>query len=556
MSIIIHVIEEFMEKIFYPKLFSLLQEKISKKQIFNDIISGIIVGIVALPLSIAFAIASEVAPEKGIITAIIAGLLIAVFSGSRVQIGGPTVSFVMIVIGIIHKAGLPGIFYSTIIAGIFLVLFGLLKLGKLLKFIPHPLIIGFTSGISIVIFSTQVKDALGLVIPKLPGDFLHKWITYIKFLNTINYYALGITLLTILIIYFFKKKFPKVPGTFIAIILASFIVKFFELPVDTIETLYGKLNVSFSIKILPFDPNFLTAYLQTGFVIAILGGMESLLTATVSDGMIAGHHRSNTELIGQGIANIVTPLFGGIPATGALARTAVNIQNGGRTPISGIFHSITLLFLLLFFKNFIVFIPMSCLAGILIVVSISMSEYKSFISVLNGNNFDKLILLTTFFLTIFFDLSVAIEVGVVLSSILFMKRMSDVAEIQVDNFVDTDLLGVYPDLPQGLDIFEISGPFFFATARLYSDYICNKSKKSKVLIIRMKHVAFIDQTGMHALLDALKILKNKGIIVIISGANDNIRNKLVKNGIEKFMKLDNFSLSFSNSLELAKKYLI
>ena len=350
--------------IFKPKFFTLIKNGIPKEQIIKDIIAGIIVGIVALPLAIAFAVASGVSPEKGIITAIVAGFIISTFGGSRVQIGGPTGAFIIILYGIIEQYGIDGLLISTIMAGIFLVIFGVLKLGNLLKYFPHPLIVGFTSGIALVIFSTQIKDALGLNITKLPADFFEKWQTYFEHIHDINFYALGITITTIIITINFKKINPKIPGSFVALILLTIIVQIFNLPVTNIETFFGTISDHITFALPHFEFSDIATYIIPALVIALLGSVESLLSAVVADGMIGGSHRSNTELIAQGLANMATPFFGGIPATGAIARTATNIENGGRTPIAGIIHSLTLPLIMLFFMNYAKLIPMSVLAGI------------------------------------------------------------------------------------------------------------------------------------------------------------------------------------------------
>jgi len=544
-----------MNKIFNPKLFSLLKSGISKKQVSKEILSGVVVGIVALPLAIAFAVASGVSPEKGLITSIIAGFLISFLGGSRVQIGGPTGAFIVIVFGIVEKYGIDGLIISTILAGILLIIFGLLKLGTLLKYFPHPLVVGFTSGIALVIFSTQVKDALGLEINKVPSDFLEKWKLYYEQLHTINSYALSITIITILIIIFSKKITQKVPGSFVAIIIITLVVHFFNLPVSTIETFFGEIPNTFSFTLPQINFIDLPNYFAPALIIALLGSIESLLSAVVSDGMIGGKHRSNTELIAQGIANIITPLFGGIPATGAIARTATNVKNGGRTPIAGIIHAITLLLIMLFLGKYANQIPMSCLAGVLIVVAYDMSEWRSFASILKGNYFDIIVLLTTFLLTVFVDLTVAIEIGVVLSAVLFMKRMSDITEKRIENVIDTDLIENYATLPEGLNVYEISGPLFFASARTYSEVIERIGLKSNVLIIRMRHVSFIDNTGLHNLKDTLQILKSEKITVILSGVNTEIRKEFDTTGISKMIPTEYICDDFYSSFEIAKKLL-
>lgn len=518
-----------MNTIFKPKFFTVLKSGLSKKQLSNDILAGIVVGIVALPLAIAFAVASGVSPEKGLITAVIAGFLISLLGGSRVQIGGPTGAFIVIVYGIVENYGIDGLIISTILAGVFLIIFGLLKLGTLLKYFPHSLVVGFTSGIAVVIFSTQIKDALGLPIEKVPSEFYEKWMVYFSSINTVNWTAISLTVITILITVFFKKITTKIPGSFIAIILITVLVAVFKLDVATIETFFGEIPNSFSISIPHFEFSQLQHYIAPALTIALLGAIESLLSAVVSDGMIGGKHRSNTELIAQGIANIVTPFFGGIPATGAIARTATNVKNGGRTPIAGMVHALTLLLIMLFLGKWAKLIPMSCLAGILIVVAYNMSEWRSFVSILRGAYFDKLILLTTFFITVFFDLTLAIEVGILLSAILFMKRMADIGEDDSTHAnIDSDLIENYSNLPNGLNIYEISGPLFFASARRYSEAIEEIGLKCKVLIIRMRHVGFIDQTGLHNLKDTIKILNNKNIIILLSGVNPEIQEEFKK----------------------------
>ena len=544
-----------MNNFFRPKFFSLLSSGITKKTITKDILAGIVVGVVALPLAIAFAVASGVSPERGLITAIVAGLIISVFGGSRVQIGGPTGAFIVIVYGIVEKYGIDGLIISTVLAGIILVIFGLLKLGSLLKYFPHPLVVGFTSGIALVIFSTQVKDALGLSIDKVPSGFIEKWILYLENINTINITALIITVSTILITIFSKKITTKIPGSFIAIIVMTFIVQIIELPVSTIETFFGEIPNSFSFSIPSIHLNELHQYLAPALTIALLGSIESLLSAVVSDGMIGGKHRSNTELIAQGIANIITPFFGGIPATGAIARTATNVKNGGRTPIAGIVHAITLLIIMLFLGQFAKLIPMSVLAGILIVVAYNMSEWRSFASILKGSYFDILVLLSTFLLTVFVDLTVAIEIGVVLSSILFMKRMSDISEKKINTTIDSDLIEDYSMLPKGLNIYEISGPLFFASAKTYSSVIEEIGLKSKVLIIRMRHVSFIDDTGLYNLLETIRLLKKENITVILSGVNSEINEDLQNSKINTLITNGLICDNFDKSVNIAKELL-
>ena len=521
-----------MEKIFSPKLLELIRNGSVKRNFTRDVLSGIVVGIVALPLAIAFAVASGVSPEKGVITAIVAGFVISLLGGSRVQIGGPTGAFIVIVLGIVGTHGIDGMMIATILAGLMLVGFGLLRLGTFLKFIPHPLIVGFTSGIAVVIFSTQVINALGLEIAKVPGGFVARWGAYFSSLHTINWHAVAITLVTVLVTVYMPRVTRKIPGSFVAILLVTPVVAFYSIPVTTIGTLYSDICCNFSFSLPPVEWGELGRYVQPAFTIAILGAIESLLSAVVADGMISSHHRSNTELIAQGVANIVTPLFGGIPATGAIARTATNARGGGRTPVAGIVHAAVLLLIMLFFVKWVSYIPMSCLAGILIVVSYNMSEWRSFRSVLRASYFDVVILLVTFLLTVLVDLAVAIEIGVVLAAVLFMKRMADNAPrvIPARGNVDQDILTLYKDIPPAIGIYEVSGPFFFGSAKTYSETIRTMGVKYKVLIIRMRHVPFIDVTGIKNLGETIRQLQQAGTRVILSGVNDNVHEDLGKGG--------------------------
>jgi len=535
---------------FYPKLYSLLKEGIEKKQVVKDIFSGLVVGIISIPLAIAFAVASGVSPEKGLITAVVAGFLISLLGGSRIQIGGPTGAFIVIVLGIVNQFGINGLIISTILAGFLLIGFGLLRLGALLKYFPHPLVVGFTSGIALIIFSTQVKDALGLELESVPSEFIFKWLTYFENLNSINFIALGLTLATILIATQFKRINDKVPGSFVAILIITLITQYFALPVTTIETFFGEIPNKFSFSFPTINFRELPQYFAPALTIALLGGIESLLSAVVSDGMIGGKHRSNTELIAQGIANIITPLFGGIPATGAIARTATNAKNGGRTPISGIVHSLTILLVMLFFAYWVKLIPMASLAGILIVVSYNMSEWRSFRSILNGSIYDIIILLNTFLLTVLVDLSVAIQVGVVLSALLFMKRMSDFGN-KIPPELDGDLIEDYDSIPKEIGIYEISGPLFFASAREYSEVINQIGIKSSILIIRLRHVPFMDITGAHNLKETLFELKKRGVIVILSGVKPRLYLDLRKNGISQLVGKPFIFDLFDNALKAA-----
>ncbi|WP_321308062.1 sulfate permease [Marinifilum fragile] len=542
-----------MKSIFRPKLFSVLKGY-NSQSFQKDLFAGIIVGIVALPLAIAFAVASGVSPEKGLITAIIAGFLISFLGGSRVQIGGPTGAFIVIVYGIVSQYGLDGLMISTFLAGIILVLFGLLRLGAILKFIPHPLIVGFTSGIALVIFSTQIKSAFGLEIDSVPSEFIEKWLCYFSNLDSINIYAVAISIGTILISLYAGKLIPKIPGSFIAIITMTVLVQVLQLPVNTIESIYGEIPNSISFDMPNIDWSLVHNYFQPALTIAILGAIESLLSAVVADGMIGGNHRSNTELIAQGIANIFSPIFGGIPATGAIARTATNVKNGGRTPIAGLVHALTLLLIMLVFGKWAKLIPMSCLAGILIVVSYNMSEWRSFRSILKGSRFDIIVLLTTFFLTVLVDLTVAIEFGIVLAALIFMYRMSKINGVMPVE-TETDEIQNYNLIPKEIEIYEISGPFFFAAAKRYQETLRELKHSTSVLIIRMRHVPFIDATGIRNFSEIIKNLSDRKTKVILSGVNKEVRLELERCEIADYISEKDICDNFEEALKRAKEKL-
>ncbi len=541
-----------MNDIFRPKFFSVFKDGFSKNQLQNDILAGIIVGIVALPLAIAFAIASGVSPEKGLITAIVAGFLISFLGGSRVQIGGPTGAFVVIVYGVIEQYGIEGLIVSTFLAGLMLVAFGLLRLGTIIKFIPHPLIVGFTSGIALIIFSTQIKEFFGLTISEVPSEFISKWGVYFSNLNSTNLYALLISIGTILIIVYSKRVIKRIPGSFIAIIIMTILPMVFNLPVSTIGSIYGDLPSTFAINIPNIDFGNFSKYIAPAFTIALLGAIESLLSAVVADGMISGNHRSNTELIGQGIANIASSIFGGIPATGAIARTATNVKNGGRTPIAGMVHAVTLLLIVLFFGKWAVQIPLACLAGILVVVAYNMSEWRSFLAILRGSRYDVIVLLTTFLLTVLVDLTVAIQIGMVLAALLFMQRMANASHV-IPADADMDTLDDYSDLPKGVEVYEIKGPFFFAAAQKYRETLKNFGKTSKVLILRMRHVPFIDSTGIHNFRETIKFLQDINVKLILSGVQPEVRKELEKERIDFLIGRNNVCNNYTEAKEKAIK---
>lgn len=543
-----------MEPVFQPKFFSIFKKGYSGKRFTSDLLAGIVVGIVALPLAIAFAVASGVSPEKGLITAVIAGFLVSLLGGSRVQIGGPTGAFIVIVYGILTEYGFDGLLISTIFAGVFLIIFGVFKFGALLKYFPHPLIVGFTSGIGLIIFSSQIRDAFGLDIEHVPAKFIDKWTVFIQHYDTVNFFALGLTIFTILIITFSRHITRRIPGSLIAIVVGTLLVEIFNLPILTIESFFGEISGTLKLSFPKIDFSQIGNYVHPALTIALLGAIESLLSAVVADGMIGGRHNSNTELIAQGVANIVTPFFGGIPATGAIARTATNVKNGGRTPVAGIIHAIVLLLIMLFFSKWVKLIPMASLAGILIVVAYNMSEWRSFKSIMKGSFFDISILLTTFFLTVLVDLTVAIEIGVVLSALLFMKRMADLGKT-IPQVVDTELLEDYSELPKEIGIYEISGPLFFASARQYTEVLITTGLKSKIIIIRMRHVPFVDSTGMQNLKEAVKILTKAKIKVFLSGVNDNVRADLKRSGVCDLIGECQIFNTFELAAEEAKKVL-
>ncbi len=545
-----------------PKLFTTLKDY-NKKQFISDATAGIIVGIVALPLAIAFGIASGVTPEKGIITAIIAGFIISFLGGSRVQIGGPTGAFIIIVYGIIQQYGTTGLAIATIMAGAILVIMGLVKFGSLIKFIPFPVVVGFTSGIALLIFSTQIKDFFGLQIKNVPAEFHEKWLAYIGNFHSLNIYVLGIALLSLLIMIFWPKVTHKIPGSLIAIIVSTILVQLFNLPVDTIGTRFGEIPSNLpSPSFYEIDLTVIRNLIGPATVIALLAAIESLLSAVVADGMIGGKHRSNMELVAQGIANIITPIFGGIPATGAIARTATNIKNGGRTPVAGIIHAITLLLIMLFFGSYAKLIPMATLAAILVIVSYNMSEWRAFKELLRSPKSDVAVLLTTFFLTVIFDLTIAIEIGMVLAVLLFMKRMSEVSNVSVvtreledeEEMVDPNAIDK-KQIPTGVEVFEINGPFFFGAARKFRDQMEMVEKQPKVRIIRMRNVPAVDATGLQTLKDLHKDAKKHSTYLILSGVHTQPLYAMTQAGVYDLYGEDNIHGNIDDALDRAREIL-
>ena len=544
---------------FKPKLVDTLQNY-SRQQFLKDVIAGIIVGIVALPLAIAFAIASGVSPEKGLYTAIIAGFIISAFGGSRVQIGGPTGAFIVIVYGIVQQYGVNGLIIATFLAGIMLMLMGFARFGSVIKFIPYPLIVGFTTGIAVIIFSSQMKDFFGLDMGAVPADFIGKWQVYFHHFSTISWYALAIGLGTILIITFFSRITHVVPGSLVAILVATVAVQLFHLPVETIGSRFGSIPSSLPLPSVPhLDWAVIKASIQPAFTIAILGGIESLLSAVVADGMIGGNHKSNMELVAQGGANMASALFGGIPATGAIARTATNIKNGGRTPVAGVVHALTLLIIMLLVGKWATLIPMSCLAGVLVIVAYNMSEHETFQAIVKGSRSDATVLLTTFLLTVLFDLTLAIEIGMVLAAFLFMRQMIQVSNVSPflkeggDNGDDDKSISRYK-IPAGVEVFELSGPLFFGAAYKFKDAIRVIEKKPKVLIVRMRNVPVIDATGIHTIKDVLRMCRNDKMQLIISGIQPQVLEEFRKSRllfqIGKRYVTDDFDLALQRAEEV------
>ena len=511
---------------FKPKLFVLFPT-FTKEQIYKDIIAGILVGIVALPLAIAFGIASGVSPEKGLITGVIGGFIVSFLGGSRVQIGGPTGAFIVIVYGIVQQYGINGLMIATIMAGIILIIMGFAQFGSMIKFIPYPVIVGFTSGIAVVIFSSQVNDFFGLGLTNIPADFIDKWILYFHNFSSLNFQSLLIGSASLFIIIFWSKISKKIPGSIVAIIITTAVVQIFNLNVETIESRFGSIPSSIPSPEIPyFDLSIIKELILPATTIAILAAIEALLSAVVADGMIGGKHKSNMELVANGIANIFSPIFGGIPVTGAIARTATNIKNGGRTPIAGITHAVTLLIIMIFLGSLAKLIPMATLSAILIIVSFNMSEIHIFKRLLNSPRSDVIVLLTTFLLTVIFDLTIAIEIGMFLAVILFMKRMASVTNIDVikrelkdqDELVDTNSIQ-NKVIPDGVEVYEINGPFFFGAASKFKEIMHRVENPPKVMILRMRNVPAIDATGLNLLSDIIKKNKDENVHLILSGVH-------------------------------------
>jgi len=551
---------------FRPKLFTVLKEGYSKQNLVQDLLAGVIVGIVALPLAIAFGIASGASPEAGILTAIVAGFLISFFGGSKVQIGGPTGAFIVIVYGIIQEYGMNGLMIATFMAGAFLILMGVLHLGTIIKYIPYPIVVGFTSGIALTIFATQIKDLFGLQIESVPAGFLDKWVVYAQNIGTINWWALLVGLSSILIIVFTPKISRRIPGSLVAIILMTLAALGLKaLGIEGIETIGDRFSISSALpqpEVPQITWDSIRRLAQPAMIIAMLGAIESLLSAAVADGVIGDRHNSNQELVAQGIANMVSPLIGGIPATGAIARTMTNINNGGRTPVAGIAHAVVLALIYLFLMPLVQYIPMSCLAGILVVVAYNMSEWRSFRAILRNPKSDIIVLLVTFFLTVIFDLTIAIEVGVLIACLLCMKRMAETTNVsvlsdEIDPTADTDIQGNLEHLiiPEGVKVYEINGPYFFGIGNKFEEMMgdTRATDRAKVRIIRMRKVPFIDSTGVHNLSNMCRMCSQLGVKVVLSGVNPNVMKVLEKAGMDEIVGKENICSHISLALKRAEE---
>lgn len=551
---------------FKPRLFSTLKNY-SKETFMSDLMAGIIVGIVALPLAIAFGIASGVSPEKGIITAIIAGFIISLLGGSKVQIGGPTGAFIVIIYGIIQQYGEAGLIVATLMAGILLILLGVFKLGAIIKFIPYPIIVGFTSGIAVTIFTTQIADIFGLNFggEKVPGDFIGKWMIYFRHFDTVNWWNAVVSILSIIIIAITPRFSKKIPGSLIAIIVVTigvYVLKTYA-GIDSIDTIGDRFTIKSELPeaaIPTLNWEAIKDLFPVAITIAVLGAIESLLSATVADGVTGDKHDSNTELIAQGTANLITPLFGGIPATGAIARTMTNINNGGKTPVAGIIHAIVLLLILLFLMPLAQYIPMACLAGVLVIVSYNMSEWRTFKALLKNPKSDVTVLLITFFLTIIFDLTIAIEVGLVIACILFMRRVMETTEISVikDEIDPNDELDIavceeHLIIPAGVEVYEINGPYFFGIATKFEETMAQLGDRPKVRIIRMRKVPFIDSTGIHNLTNLCKMSQKEKITIVLSGVNEKVHKTLEKSGFYELLGKQNICPNINVALDRAKE---
>ena len=552
---------------FKPKIVSAIKNY-NRQTLMADVMAGLIVGIVALPLAIAFGIASGVSPEKGIITAIVAGLMISLFGGSKVQIGGPTGAFIVIVYGIIQQYGIQGLTIATLMAGVFLIMLGVLRLGTIIKYIPYPIVVGFTSGIAVTIFTTQVKDLLGMQMDTVPSDFIEKWGAYLYNIGNIDPWSALVGIVSVVLIavwpllarLFHLSPLKALPGSLVAIVLMTVAVLLLKeyAGITSIETIGDRFSINSTLPgaVVPeLSWETIKGLVGPAVTIAVLGAIESLLSATVADGVIGDHHNSNTELIGQGIANLASPLFGGIPATGAIARTMTNINNGGRTPVAGIVHAFVLLLIFLFLMPLAQYIPMACLAGVLVVVSYGMSGWRSFLAMMRNPKSDVTVLLLTFFLTIIFDLTVAIEFGLICACLLFMRRMAESTDVhavldEIDLNEDADMERgnlEHLTIPEGVEVYEINGPYFFGAGNRFEDIMARYGSRPKVRIIRMRKVPFIDSTGLHNLENMCLMSQKEGITIVLSGVNEKVDAVLRRNNFEKLLGAENIC----NHIDLA-----
>ena len=554
-------------EIFKPKLFSSLRNY-NKEKFASDAMAGLIVGVIAIPLAIAFGIASGVGPTEGLVTAVIAGFLISFFGGTKTQIGGPTGAFVVIIYGIIQQFGLSGLILATIMAGIILVLMGLAKLGGIIKFVPYPVVVGFTGGIAVTIFSTQINDFFGMGLENIPADFISKWAFYFSNFTSISITSLVVGLISLVIIILTPKVSKKIPGSLVAILLVTLVVYLLKefAGLEGVSTIGDRYELPKGLPIPHFPSlelapgqtlwSLVQALFPAAFTIAILGAIESLLSAVVADGMTGDKHDSNTELIGQGIANIIVPFFGGIPATGAIARTMANINNGAKSPVAGVIHAFVLLLVLLILGPLVGYIPMPCLAAVLIMVSYNMSGWKSFVSLSRNPKMEFLVLIITFLLTVIFDLTIAIEIGIFISIVLFLKRTTEETTIKVfkneinpNDESDIDLHEEVLIIPNGVEVYEIDGPYFFGIANKFEEVMSEVAEKPKARVIRMRKVPFIDSTGIHNLENLVMNSKKDGVDVILSGVNENVRRVLDKSGFSNILDYNNICPNINIALE-------
>lgn len=559
-------------KYWLPRSFTILREGYDLSKLSSDIVAGVTVAIIALPLAMAFAIASGVSPEKGLFTAVVAGLIISLFGGSRYQIGGPTGAFVVVLYAVILKHGYDGLVIATFLAGIMLFLMGIFKLGNIIKYIPYPVTVGFTTGIALIIFSSQIKDFFGFPIAKMPAEFVDQWKLYSTELLHVNYYAMAIGVVSMVLLLKLRHRFPHIPAPIIVIILSAFAVYLFKLPVETIGSKFGALPSTLPYPSMPaFSLEKVRAVFPDAMTIALLGAIESLLSCVVADGMTGDRHHSNKELMAQGVANIASVFFGGIAATGAIARTATNIKAGAFSPIAGIIHALMLLIFMFLFSKFIVLIPLATLAAILIVVAWNMSEFHHFKAIaLKSERNDTVVLLMTFFLTVLIDLNTGVQTGIMLAALLFIKRMIDVTGIidtkntigmpldEDDEPLDVDDMHAISKkiVPKDVEVYEIDGPFFFGVADRLKNVLGEVSNPPKVFILRMRHVPMIDATGLHALEEFFDLCQSNGTILVLSGVNEHIKLKMRRLGFEKKIGLENITDNIDMALSRAHRLLM